>query len=69
MYIVIEIQTNHDGTVGNLVWSFDNEAQARQKYHLVLASAAVSNLPCHTCMILMNDGSQIALTCYKEEEE
>ena len=69
MYIVIEIQTNSDGTVGNLVWAFDNEAQAQQKYHYVLASAAVSGLPCHSCVILRNDGEQIALTCYKDEDE
>ncbi len=69
MYIVIEIQTNQDGTVGNFAWSFDNEAQAQQKYHTVLAYAAVSGLPCHTCMILCNDGQQVAWTCYKHPEE
>ena len=34
-YIVIELQTSADGQVANLVYSFDNRAEAEQKYHLI----------------------------------
>lgn len=69
MYIVIEIQTNSDGTVGNLVWAFSTLAEAESKYHAVLASAAISALPCHACVILRNDGQQMAAQAYKHGEE
>lgn len=67
-YIVIELQTNNDGTVGNLVYAFTNRNEAEQKYHLVLASAAVSQLPAHAAVLLTNDGRTIASQCYRHEE-
>lgn len=60
MYIVIEIQTNASGAVGNFVWAFETRDEAFAKYHAVLSSAAVSSLPIHACVILQNDGLQIA---------
>ena len=60
MYIVIEIQTNADQTVGNFVWAYADLNAAQAKYHAVLSVAAVSALPCHACVILRNDGTQIA---------
>lgn len=68
-YIVIELQTNSDGTVGNLVYAYDDRLQAEQKYHLILASAAVSALPSHAATILTSDGRQVANQCYRHEEE
>ena len=50
MYIVIELQTSAQGTVGNFVWAFASENEAFSKYHTVLAAAAVSELPCHSCV-------------------
>lgn len=67
MYIVIEIQTNADNTIGNFVWAYADENHAFQKYHSVLAAAAVSSLPVHSCVILRNDGIQIAGQAYKHE--
>lgn len=63
-YIVIEIQTNSDGTVGNLVTAFTDRNRAEQQYHTVLASAAVSALPSHAAVMLTNDGIQLAHACY-----
>ena len=68
MYIVIELQTNANGTVGNFVWSYSDVNQAFAKYHSVLAAAAVSNLPVHSCVILRNDGQQIAAQAYRHGE-
>lgn len=69
MYIVIEIQTNLNGTVGNFVWSYENRSNAEEKYHTVLAAAAKSGLPCHAAVMLRNDGLQLAAQAYKVEEE
>ena len=63
-YIVIELQTNANGTVGNIVNAFDNRNQAEQKYHTVLASAAVSALPSHAAVMLTSDGIELAHACY-----
>jgi len=73
VYVVIEIQTSADGTVGNFVWSFgdtsktdeENRNGAFSKWHSVLSSAAVSDLPVHSCVIIRNDGQQIASMSYK----
>ena len=68
-YIVIEIQTNSDGTVGNLVNAYADRMQAEQQYHTVLASAAVSALPVHAAVLLTNDGRLIASQAYHHGED
>lgn len=67
-YIVIELQTNADGTVGNLVYAYTDRNEAEQKYHLVLSSAAVSQLPAHAAVLLTGDGRTLASQCYRHEE-
>ena len=68
-YIVIEIQKNQDGSVGNFVWSFDGVNEAEQKYHQVLSACAVSNLPCHSCVMLNEEGMYIKSECFKHGVE
>lgn len=63
MYIVIELQTNEAGQVANLVYAYDNYNDAESKFHTVLASAAISSIPCHACCILDQYG-QIQRTEY-----
>ena len=64
-YIVIEMQTNADGTVGNLVSAYDERNAAESAYHSVLASAAISSLPCHAAVLMTNEGFQLMSQCYK----
>lgn len=64
-FLVIELQTNADGTVGNLVWAYDDLNQAESKYHAVLAAAAISGLPCHACLLLASDGRLLNRGCYE----
>ena len=68
-YIVIELQTNADGTVGNLVTSHDSRDAAESKYHTVLAAAAVSALPCHAATLLTSEGFMLDTKCYKHGED
>lgn len=67
-YIVIEIQTNTDGTVGNIVWHYADRMQAESKYHSVLAAAALSALPRHAATMLADDGSYIQHQCFEHGE-
>lgn len=55
-YIVVEMQTQADGTVSVLTNSFDNLDAAYNKYYTILAYAAVSTIPRHTASLLTNSG-------------
>lgn len=68
-YIVIELQTDDDGTVGNLVYAYDERDNAESKYHAVLSAAAVSALPAHAAVMLSSDGAFIDAKCYRHETE
>jgi len=67
-YLVIEIQTNADGTIGNLPFAYDNRNQAESKYHAVLSEAAISALPMHTCVLFQSDGVLLARQSYMHEQ-
>ena len=69
MYIVIEIQTNADGTVGNLVFAYAEKNEAYSKYHSILAAAAVSALPRHAAVIIENDGHPLEFRCFEHGGE
>ena len=55
-YIVVEMQTQADGTVSVLTDAFDNIDSAYNKYYTVLAYAAVSNIPRHASCLIDNTG-------------
>ena len=63
-FIVMELQKNADGVVGNIVWSFDDQNQADSKFFTVLAAAAVSNIPKHSVTMLHEDGYVIRNETY-----
>ena len=67
-YLVIELQTNTNGSVGNIVWAFDERNEAESKYHAVLASAAISGLPCHAACLLDNTGKLLDRKAFERIE-
>lgn len=67
MFIVIELQKNADGIVANIVSSYNTLAEAESKYHSILAAAAVSELPCHSAIIVSEEGFPVAHQCYKHD--
>lgn len=69
MFIVIEIQKNQNGQVATLVNSYEDRNSAEQKYHTVLSAAAVSSVPTHTAVMLMDDGYQIKHESYSHPIE
>lgn len=68
-YIVMEIQTGFDGAVGNLVTSYDTQADAEVAYYYILAAAVKSNLMMHTAMLFTNDGNVIMTKNYVHESQ
>lgn len=69
MYIVIELQTNADGTVGNIVSKYDNRNEAEAKFHSILAAAAISSLPVHAAVMLTNTGTLVKSEYYRHGGE
>lgn len=69
MYILLETQSYTNGTVGTLVNTYENRDTAENKYHSILASAAVSNLPRHSAFMLSDEGYIIKSECYTHEVE
>lgn len=67
-YVVVEFQTNADGKIGILTFSYDSRLEAESKYHTVLAAAAISKLPVHTCCLFQNDGITLARQSYVHEQ-
>ena len=65
MYIVLETQTNSEGQVATLINQYEDEFAADSKFHQILASAAISDIPVHTVFILTDDGYVIRAEGYK----
>lgn len=66
-YIVLELQTNSDGTVGNIVYAYDTQPEAESKYHAVLSAAAISGLPAHAALLVTSLGTVLESRCYEGE--
>ena len=72
-YYILEIQKYANGEYGHIVhFAYDEDAtkarlKAESKYHQVLASAAVSELPSHSASLIASDGRCIMNQCYIHE--
>ncbi len=55
-YLVIEIQTDENGIVGNLVYSYDSKEAAESAYLAKRTSALGSTVNIHTVMWIDNRG-------------
>ena len=64
-YIVVELQKNAEGVVSNIVTDHDTLEKAESKYFSVLASAAVSNIPVHSAIIVSEEGFPVRNEFYK----
>ena len=59
MYLIIEIQKSNDGTLAHLESVHATRDEAEQKYHTVLAAAAVSSVNVHSAVMLDDTGNRI----------
>lgn len=69
MYIIIEIQTNDNGTIGILTYTATDWRNAQQIYHEKLAYAAMSTLPRYAVSLVDNSGRVLESRYYTTEEE
>lgn len=67
MYIIIEIQTNADGTIGNLVYTAATRNEADSIYYQKLGYAAISQLPKHAVALMSNEGFPLMHQCYRHK--
>lgn len=68
-YIVVEIQTNSDGTIGTLITQNDNLNEAQSTYYSILAAAALSALPVHAAVLMTNEGITLEFKAFVRNEE
>jgi hypothetical protein len=68
-FYVIEIQTNADGTSGNLVFSYAEKADAEEKLHQVSAVAAKSAVLVHSVAMLTCEGALVKNESYTHPVE
>ena len=66
-YIVIEQQTNN-GTTSVLTTIKSNINEAENKYHTVLAAAAISQVDVHSAALLNERGQFIKYECFDHTE-
>lgn len=67
MFIVMEIQKGE--SVSTIVNTYETRNGAEQKYHTVLAYAAVSEIPKHSAVLMNEDGTGIKSECFEHEVE
>ena len=65
MYIVIELQKDAKGEVSNIVTGHSTLADAESKYYSILASAAISEIPVHSAIVVSEEGFPVRNQCYK----
>ena len=63
MYIVMEIQKGN--TVSTIVDSYETLNEAENKYHTILAYAAISSVPKHSAVLLTEEGDYIKHECFE----
>ena len=67
-YIVLELQTNAEGTTSVITTVYDNKEQAESKYHQILMYAAVGSLFIHGAAIILSDGTPYMNYSYRRDE-
>lgn len=66
--IILEIQHNSDGSTPCLINTYSDRSLAEQKYHQVLAFAAVSSVSVHSVVMLDDTGMRIKGETYYHGE-
>lgn len=68
-YLVIEIQKYGDDTVAvPPIATYDSFFEALSRYHTILAAAAISDVPVHTCCIINEVGQEIRMDSYNKAD-
>ena len=57
MWIVIELQTDGEGKVANIVTPYETRNDAEARYHEILMAGAKSTLSCHSAVMIDERGN------------
>lgn len=68
-YLILELQTNADGTVGTIITQKDTLNEAQSTYYSILAAAALSALPVHAAVLMTNEGITLEFKAFVRNEE
>lgn len=68
MFLVIEMQTSASGTIAHIATAHATQAEAEQKFHMILAAAAVSEVPVHSAVILTDNGYPLRREFYDHRQ-
>ena len=63
-YVVFELQTNN-GTTATLSDTFSSLPLAEQKFYQILSYAVVSDLDCHSALVVDENGFTIKSECFR----
>ena len=63
MYIVMEIQKGN--TASTIVDTYETLNEAENKYHTILAYAAISSIPKHSAVLLTEEGDYVKHECFE----
>lgn len=69
MYAVVELQKTNDSTLLHLINSYQTINEAYNKYHTILAAAAISTVPLHSAVILSETGDVLSTEHFVHEEQ
>lgn len=68
-YIVLEIQKFADGTIAvPPINTYDSFFEAVSRYHTILATAAISDVPVHSAVVMNEAGQEIRLDSYNKAD-
>lgn len=68
-YIVIEIQKFQDGAIAvPPIATYDSYFDAVSRYHTIMATAAISEVPVHSAVILTDTGQEIKMDSYNKAD-
>lgn len=67
--IVLEIQKTDDTHIATLLTTHDKQNEAEQKYHAVLAAAAVSSVPVHSAVMMDDTGRAVKAETYYHDAD
>lgn len=67
-YIVIELQKYADGSVSAPpINTYDSFNEAVSRWHTILATASISNVPVHSAIILTETGQTVRMDSFNHE--
>lgn len=68
-YIVLEIQIDAQNQFASIINNFDDFAQAESSFHLICASACVSQVAKHTVIFMDDNGMEYERKAYVHETQ